>query len=168
MQFLAKAEISSVRAPKNWHLTRKRSWRQDYGAHWFPKQPGFGCRVHQSPAAPCKWSWAQGDSRSGKGSLLPTSIKAGLCWASETLWVEKFSFVSLNIWYIFFSCSFLTYKENCHWVFPALPMWWQSLIRGFFSIYAASYDWLLLIEVCRHLLCLLLLTVLNHLPIHTH
>lgn len=33
MQFLAKAEISSVRTPKNWYLTRKRSWRQDHGAH---------------------------------------------------------------------------------------------------------------------------------------
>lgn len=96
-------------------------------------------------------------------------VKTELCWwASETLWVEKFSLVCLNIWYLVFFCPHFQFTKRIATGYFQPFLRGDNLLLEAFSICAASYDWLLLTEVCRHLLCLLLLTVLNNLPIHTH
>lgn len=93
-------------------------------------------------------------SESGDGSFLPPSLHLKLdladglqklCeWGNFLLCLQIFNKVTTS--------SALSHSDN--------------LLLDFFYICAASQDWLLLIQMCRHLLCFLLLTFKKNVPPH--
>lgn len=77
--------------------------------------------------------------------------------------MAKFSFVSLDIKCGgYFSCPPFYFTKRFATGFFQPFLCGDNLLLEFFSICAASYDWLLLIQVCR-LLHFLLLTFCNNL-----
>lgn len=116
---------------------RQKGWSCHAGMHQTPVS-NPSCRLQAGPVAGDVWP-AQGESRVWEwvSSAPATAFETALSWwALETLWAGKFSFVVSKylMWWLLLLPSFLFYKEVCHWDFPALPAWWQSLIGVFFHL----------------------------------